>query len=196
MAPTSVAGGGRGGTASPTRPESRPGRQPVPRSFIELMDGCVASAVHLEMRDEYTPADPDYLRWREGDEFDPGRRWPEWIDLIGRLTGRGVVVRRARIVSEPVTDYIRYEHALTERLNLASGEQVRWLPRGQASDLCLPGNDFWLFDDRAVLFNHFAGDGSSGAKELRVELHVIKLCTAAFEAVWERAVPHDSYEVK
>ncbi|MFC1414321.1 DUF6879 family protein [Streptacidiphilus sp. N1-12] len=34
-----------------------------------------------------------------------------WVELIGETTGRGVVVQRARIVSEPVSEYIRYEHA-------------------------------------------------------------------------------------
>ncbi|HEX4813171.1 MAG TPA: hypothetical protein VFV66_10520 [Nonomuraea sp.] len=160
------------------------------------MQGSTTSAVHLEMRDEYTPADPDYLRWQNGDMFDPLERWPEWGELVSGLVARGVVVRRARIVSEPVTNYIRYEHALTARLNIGAGEMVRWLPRRWASDLCLPGNDFWLFDDRVVLFNHFAGDGSSGDKELRMEPSVIKLCATAFEAVWERAIPHERYELQ
>jgi hypothetical protein len=44
-----------------------------------------------------------------------------------------------------------------------------------------------------VLFNHFAGDGSSGDKELRDEPDVIKLCSSAFEAVWARATPHEQY---
>lgn len=174
-------------------PDSTP--KPVPQSFIELLRGCKTSAVHLEMRDTYTPQDPDYLRWRAGDHFDPAERWPEWIATVREIVDRGVVVRRARIVSEPVTDYIRYEHALTAGLNIAAGEQVRWLARRQASDLALPGNDFWVFDDRLVLFNHFAGDGSSGDKELRDEPGVIKLCLTAFEAVWQRAVPHEEYRL-
>ncbi|MFI7449968.1 DUF6879 family protein [Nonomuraea sp. NPDC049714] len=196
MVDTNAVAKGQAGTASPVPPDRAMSTAPVPQSFIDLMRGCTSSAVHLEMRDAYTPADPDYLRWRGGDMFDPLERWPEWGELVGGMAARGVVVRRARIVSEPVTDYIRYEHALTARLNIGSGELVRWLPRRHASDLCLPGNDFWLFDDRAVLFNHFAGDGSSGDKELRAEPSVIKLCAAAFEAVWERAIPHEDYELK
>jgi len=114
--------------------------------------------------------------------------------MIKTMVAKGVLVRRARIISEPVTDYIRYEHGVTAGLNIAAGELVRWLPRRRASDLALPGNDFWLFDDRLVLFNHFAGDGSSGDKELRDEPAVIRLCAAAFEAVWERATPHHDYQ--
>ena len=50
--------------------------------------------------------------------FDPAERYREWFDLITQTTGRGVAVRRARIVSEPVTDYIRFEHDVTAGLIL------------------------------------------------------------------------------
>ncbi len=76
--------------------------------------------------------------------------WPEWLGIVKDTLTRGVVMRRARIVSEPVTDYIRWEHAVTP-LNLGAGEQVRWLPRRHASDIPLPGNDFWLIDDRLAV---------------------------------------------
>ena len=79
--------------------------------------------------------------------------------------------------------------------NLAAGEHVRWLPRPKASDLALPGNDFWLFDGTAVLFNHFSGDGAPAGTELREEPGVVKLCAAAFEAVWDRAVAHEEYRL-
>lgn len=80
------------------------------------------------------------------------------MPLVQDAVARGVVMRRARIVSEPVTDYIRYEHAITP-LNLQVGEDVRWLPRRRASDIPLPGNDFWLLDERLMQFHHFTGTG-------------------------------------
>jgi Family of unknown function (DUF6879) len=70
-----------------------------------------------------------------------------------------------------------------------------WLARPKASDLALPGNDFWLFDGAAVLFNYFSGDGAPAGTELRDEPAVVKLCAAAFEAVWDRAVAHGEYRL-
>jgi hypothetical protein len=107
---------------------------------------------------------------------------------------RGVKFRRARVISEPVSDYIRYEHFITDATNIAGGEDVRWLPRRQASDLCLPGNDFWLFDDRLIRFHHFSGDGEVVEDELVTDPAVIRMCAAAFEAVWARAIPHADYQ--
>jgi hypothetical protein len=94
-----------------------------------------------------------------------------------------------------VTDYIRFEHAITAGVNIAAGEKVRWLPRRRASDLCLPGNDFWLLDDRLVRFGYFAGDGEFLDHELTSDPAVVRQCATAFEAVWERAIDHARYQL-
>ncbi|KAA6221510.1 hypothetical protein CP973_05555 [Streptomyces albofaciens JCM 4342] len=169
--------------------------------FDTLLAGARHSAVHLEMRDVYGVDDEidDFEHWKRTGERDTdptSRYWAPWVKLIRETVARGVVVRRARVVSEPVTDYIRYEHAGTP-VNIHAGEQVRWLPRRLASDIALPGNDCWVFDGRAVLFNHFSGDGDWSAPgwEIRTESAVSRLASAAFESVWERATPHEKYTV-
>ena len=159
----------------------------------ELFRSATTSAVHLEMRDNYTPDDPDWRDWREGRRFDPAERWRHWFDLMAETTGRGVEVRRARIVSEPVTEYIRFEHAVTAAHNVAAGEQVRWLPRPKAADLLVPGCDFWVFDQSIVVFNHFDGIGNWVGEERRDDANVAKQCASAFDAVWSRATPHQAY---
>lgn len=167
--------------------------------FAELLAATRSSAVHLEMRDQYAVGDEanDFAAFmRTGRaNTDPTRSfWPQWLPLVQDAVSRGVEMRRARIVSEPVTDYIRYEHAITV-LNLQGGEDVRWLPRRQAAGLALPGADFWLLDGRFVQFNHFTGNGDWAAKERTMAPETVALCAAAFEAVWQRAVPHEKYTV-
>ncbi|MEU9149229.1 DUF6879 family protein [Streptomyces sp. NPDC048417] len=168
-------------------------------SFAELLDGARTSAVHLEMRDSYGVATEasDFARWKQTGEADTdpdSPYWARWTDLIRRTVARGVTVRRARIVSEPVSDYIRYEHAGTS-VNVSAGEQVRWLPRRQASDIALPGNDFWLIDSHLIRWNHFTGAGASAPGEISEDPAAARLCADAFEAVWTRAVPHDEYKI-
>lgn len=156
------------------------------------------SAVHLEMRDAYTPHDPEFAHWRAGHKYnsDPAKLpdwWGTWRDLVQETTARGVVMRRVRIVSEPVTDYISYEHDMTFA-NVAAGELVRWLPRRRAADIPLPGTDLWLFDDEAVLFTYFSGVGEVVDREWRTEPEVVQLVSSAFELAWERATPHGEYK--
>lgn len=164
----------------------------------ERLRSCARSAVHLEMRDGYMRSDPRFVAWQAGVRHDPADRDPRqrtWLALISEVTRQGVEVRRARIVSEPVSDYIAFEHHLTGA-NVDAGEHVRWLSRRRASDLALPGNDFWLLDGTTVVFHHFAGDGELAPddEEVRTEPDVVRLCATAFERVWERAVPHTDYK--
>ena len=161
--------------------------------FDELMASAQHSAVHLEMRDVYTPSDPIFLDWKAGKHFDPAERMADWFAGRRSTIARGVVIRRARIVSEPLSDFTRHEFETTSRLNIPAGEQVRWLPRRRASDLALPGNDFWVFDEHTIRFGYFAGDGELTGHEVCRDPDVIKLCLSAFEAVWNRAIPHEDY---
>jgi hypothetical protein len=157
--------------------------------FSELIASTAGAAVHLEMRDSYTPSNPEFQAWKRGKSRTPPDSPDWWYDLVREHVARGVRFRRVRVVSEPVSDYIRFEHEATGWLNVAAGEEVRWLPRRRASDLCLPGNDFWLFDDRLARFHHLSGDGEIVEDELVPDPAVIRMCAAAFEAVWERAGP-------
>ncbi|MFB7896142.1 DUF6879 family protein [Streptomyces xiamenensis] len=171
----------------------------MPSTFDELLADCTRSAIHLEMRDVYAVdyESGPFAQWRAGHRLDPDDRaswWRPWLSLIEGTVARGVTVRRARIVSEPVSEYIQFEHSFTFT-NVAAGEQVRWLPRRLAADIALPGTDFWLFDARRVLWNHFAGDGTFTGDELTDDSDVVRLCGAAFEAVWSRATPHDQYAI-
>jgi hypothetical protein len=46
---------------------------------------------------------------------------------------------------------------------------------------------------RLVRFGYFAGDGEFLEHELADDPAVVRLCATAFEAVWERAIPHAEY---
>jgi hypothetical protein len=161
----------------------------------ELLRAAQQAALHLEMRDTYAGTSPDFPAWQAGQPLDRAEGDAEWHAIVRPLIERGVDVRRARIVSEPVSDYIRFEHEMTPGSNLAAGEDVRWVPRRRVSGLALPGNDFWLVDDR-VLFLHFSGDGELVDTELITDPTTVKLCVTAFEAVWDRGIPHRDYQIQ
>jgi len=161
----------------------------------DLLRSCRRSAVHLEMRDGYMRSDPAFTAWQAGHRYDPAERaswWHPWLEVMAETTARGVDACRARIVSEPVSEYIRCEYDLTFR-NVAAGEKVRWLPRRRATDLALPGNDFWLFDGEVLEINHFTGEGEWAGTEVVTDSALAEFCATAFEAVWQRAIPHEQY---
>ncbi|WP_416874679.1 DUF6879 family protein [Kitasatospora sp. SC0581] len=155
------------------------------------------SAVHPEMRDGCTLDDPEFIAWQQGRWLDPADReswWRSRLDVVAEATGRGVAMRRLRVVSEPVTDYIRYEYAVTFP-NIAAGEDAWWLPRSRAGDLLLPGLDGWVMDDEVVILHHFAGNGqwAEAGMEVRTDPDLAQRYLAAYEVAWERATPHADY---
>lgn len=169
------------------------GRQgPGAPSFETLLQHAQRSVCRLEMRDGYE-AEPRFLRWRETGEIDYD--WTRWKGLIGAATARGVQFRRLRVVSEPTSDYIRWEHAITDG-NIEAGEDVRWLSRARMFDLMVPGADFFMFDQRLVRFGFSNGDGvRTGHYEFSSDPRTIVQCVASFERLWERGIPHADYKV-
>ncbi len=166
-----------------------PAREPLSRAR--------RTAIHLEVRDQYASTDHDFLEWREGRRiFTPENRadwWEGWHDVVQAAVARGVSVRRARVVSEPLSEYVRWEHEYTVT-NVTAGEDVRWLPRRNARDLAVPAVDFWVFDGELVLFHHFSGDGSLMEREYVDDATLAAWCVKGFESVWERATPHGEYK--
>ncbi|WP_308407690.1 DUF6879 family protein [Streptomyces sp. RKAG337] len=151
------------------------------------------------MRDGYMTSDPAYIAWqsrvRNADQ-DNDPEFRDWLTWVREATDRGVVNRRARVFSVPESDYIKFEHHVSDA-NVKAGEQIRWLPRRQATDIAFPGNDFWVFDNELVLVLHFTGDGESPEDwmELTTDPTILNLCESSFEAVWERAIPHEEYRI-
>ncbi|MFC5185672.1 DUF6879 family protein [Actinomadura harenae] len=139
--------------------------------------------------------DPAYLAWQKGDREETFRLYSPWTDTAREAVSRGVDMRRVRIVSEPVSDYIRFEHAVTGRVNIAGGERIRWVPRTNTWDLLVPGCDGWLLDDEVALFYFFSGDGQSAGSAVSRAPATVAACASAFAAVWERGVDHAEYRV-
>src|SRR2546421_12331817 len=83
----------------------------------ELRDSLIAKfsreALHLEMRDLYAAADHGrFQTWLAGEPLDPAAEeewWRPWRDMMRGHRAAGRTLRRLRVVSEPVTDYIRFE---------------------------------------------------------------------------------------
>ena len=150
-------------------------------------------AIHLEMRDAYgTEAELPHLRkWLNGEPDDTDWLQP-WFATVRTGTSAGKIFRRARIVSEPVTDYQRWI-LKDSYLFVEAGEDIRWVPRRLVSTTALPGNDFWLFDDELVVFLIFAGNGLVVDRLATTDANAVTFCRSAFEAVWKLSTPDSDY---
>jgi len=162
----------------------------------ELFATFERDAFHLELRDDYHVANEDdpFRRWLSGNPDDGTWQRP-WLSRIRQATQSGRTVRRVRVVTEPLTDFIRWEHVVTDA-NQEAGEDIRWLPRHRvpaAIQWPLHGNDWWLFDDRLLAVGHLRKDGSVMGSELIDDPHVVSTCAELRDQLWSIATPHTQY---
>jgi hypothetical protein len=162
--------------------------------FDHLLGAFKRSSVHLETRDSYGTAVelPHMAKWSAGEP--DGLAWlDDWCDTLRQHVAAGRTVRRARIVSEPLSDYQRWSYSIAQPM-VDAGEDIRWVPRRLVSSIGIPGNDFYLFDDRLVVFLIYAGSGLNAAYETSTDPHDLRLCRSAFDAVWSLSIPHRDYQ--
>jgi hypothetical protein len=140
------------------------------------------TAVELPHMAKWAAGEPDDLTWLD-----------DWCNTLREHVAAGKSVRRARIVSEPLSDYQRWSRSIAHPM-VEAGEDIRWVPRRLVSSIAIPGNDFYLFDDRLVVFLIYTGNGLNAAMITSTDPADIQLCRSSFEAVWKLSIPHNEYQ--
>jgi hypothetical protein len=158
-----------------------------------LRAGFTTEAAHLETRDAYgTAVELPYMaKWAAGEPDD--LEWLQgWCATLREHAAAGRSVRRARVVSEPLSDYQRWSHSIAWPM-VDAGEDIRWVPRRLVSAVAMPGNDFYLFDGRLAVFLLYTGDGLSAGMMQTADPAVTSLCRL-FDAMWALSKPHRDYQ--
>lgn len=119
--------------------------------FDRLLREFNQQAIHLETRDAYGTEVglPHMARWIAGEPDD--LTWlEEWCTALREHAAAGKSVRRARVVSEPLSEYQRWSHSIAHPM-VSAGENIRWVPRREVSSIAFPGNDFFVLDNRLII---------------------------------------------
>jgi hypothetical protein len=77
-----------------------------------------------------------------------------WLNMVREATAGGRLFSRVRVVTFPLTDYIRFTMWVAGYTRKA-GDDIRYLTRDQAAAAELPAHDFWLFDSRKLVMMNF-----------------------------------------
>ncbi|MET8874436.1 DUF6879 family protein [Nocardia sp. NPDC004604] len=158
----------------------------------DLFRKCRHEAFHLEVRDTYAVAsESEGLRRFLAGEPDPtdyGQR--PWAQFMRETVGRGVTVRRVRVVTVPHSDYQRWLLSITVS-NVAAGEDIRYVPRHHAGNV--PPDDWWLFDDELVAFNLVDRDGRPAGMAVTSDLEIVDRCRGVRDRLWALATPYADY---
>ena len=112
-----------------------------------------------------------------------------WLAVVRASVAAGKVLQRVHVVSEPLTDYLRFEIGWSYRLNADAGEDIR-ISRAAAA---LPRDDYWLFDSRAMARLHYDGDGRLTGVELTDDPAAVVQAGYWRDVALHLAVPLDNW---
>lgn len=155
----------------------------------QLVAAVTTSLWKLELLDRYGVdvahrTDPDRLKEVRAGAVSETAAWAD----------AGIEQRRIKTISEPPSEYMRGAYDFASHL-VEAGEDIRWLPRRLASTLLLPGNDMFVLDGKAVMFNLHDGDTSPAGQQWADDPALVVRCREAFEAAWAVAIPHRDYKL-
>ncbi|WP_435583444.1 DUF6879 family protein [Amycolatopsis thermoflava] len=160
--------------------------------FAALFQTVRRSSWRWECQGWYAVDMPDVERWLRGEpavETDEDRAW---VDYIAGLRAVGVPFARVRMLTDPLTDYLRWMLATTDR-NVDAGEDIRWVEQRDVAGLGLPDYDFYVFDDDRVVVLRFDDGKQLVAVELDDDPGVVRQHQQWRDRVWPLAIPHTDY---
>ncbi|MGH3546654.1 MAG: DUF6879 family protein [Pseudonocardiaceae bacterium] len=131
-----------------------------------FFDSYQREAFRLETLPSYGLASeqPEYEAFLTTGELDIPDDDP-WLVRVRHFRHTGRWIGRVHVIRRPLTDYLRYEFAGYRR-TVEAGEDVRILDLTHRPNPGLPGQDFWLFDDTAIVRMDYDADGTPLGREL------------------------------
>jgi hypothetical protein len=160
--------------------------------FGALFPGIKRSSWRWECQGDYKVDHPKVQRWREGKTEDPEDTRGWWIEFQRGLKEAGIPFERVRMLTEPLTEYLRWMLDITD-WNIDAGEDIRWLPESKARELDMPRYDFYLFDDNRVVLMHFDDEKLLSGAEIVDDADVVAQHQEYRQRVWSLATPHREY---
>lgn len=161
--------------------------------FDRLFEESRYTAFRLETLQVYDVGyeEEAFNRFLAGDEAPTTGSQEEWA----RIVGSGRRFRRVHVVTEPLTDYLRFECVWAYRASVKAGEDVNILPIGEGPwPEGIPRFDYWLFDSERLVRMNYASDGTMLTPELISEPDEIVRANAVRDRALHLATPFTEYE--
>ncbi|MDX3387877.1 hypothetical protein PV682_41515 [Streptomyces niveiscabiei] len=165
----------------------------APEQFGRLFEKFQHSAWRLETRRRYASDEitDTYAQFSRGEAPAWDLDTP-WSRTIRAKTDDGAYVGRVRVVDAEPTPGQLYLLAHAEK-NAALGEDVRNIRRGDAEQVGLPAEDFWIFDSQLVAVCLFDEDDELTGAELITEPARVNQYNRLRDIALHYAVPYEEF---
>lgn len=170
---------------------------PGSTAFKERFEQFRYSVFRLETLQNYgnSGEDPALEAFRAGRPHlvTPGKR--NWTAMIRANAHASRTLQRVHVVTEPISDYLRFELTWGYWPNVEAGEDIRIIPIGEGErwPMDLPHRDYWLFDSRELYDMHYDPDGTWLGTEPVTDPARIVEANAVRDAALFHAAPWSEY---
>lgn len=171
----------------------QPSKRVSEEEFDRFFEECRYTAFRLETLQTYDVGyeEEAFARFLAGGGTLTTESQKEWE----RLVSAGRHFQRVHVVTEPLTDYVRFECAWAYRASVRAGEDVRVLPVAEGAwPEGVPQCDFWLFDSQHLVCMNYTTDGTMLTPELVTEPEEIVRANAVRDRALHLATAFTEYE--
>jgi len=135
----------------------------------------------------------DFARFLAGEAEPTWERKQPWLDHLRQERERGLYSHRVRVLTTPLSDYLRYACTWGYALNSEAGEDIRVLNISEKSPPDrLVSHDFWLIDNAQVVVMHYDDAGHYIGAKVAPE-HALGRYREARDAAWTAAEPFTTW---
>ncbi|MQA07248.1 MAG: hypothetical protein GEU98_01625 [Pseudonocardiaceae bacterium] len=160
--------------------------------MADVLASITVSSWRWECQGDYSAIDTTLLqRWRDGLGRDPEDDRP-WVEYIQGLRRHGIPFERARVLTDPLTEYLQCQLDFTY-MNVDAGEDIRWVQQADAAALGMPAYDYYLIDSARVAMLDFSDDGTLADVRTSSDEEVLAEHRRWRDVIWPHAVPHKRY---
>lgn len=165
-------------------------------SFTSLFHDFKESAFRLETLQKYAV---DYEKIPFQDFMNGKERYThpiqaEYATLVKGHTENGRSMSRVHVISEPLSDYVRFEILWPYLDSLNAGEDIRLLSTERNKwPQNLPKKDFWIFDSEKVAVMNYDDNGSFIGANLLSEASTVQKYLAIKKAAIDASIPYNAY---
>ncbi|WP_101389784.1 DUF6879 family protein [Streptomyces sp. TLI_146] len=127
-----------------------------------------AEAWRLETLPQYLMPheEAEIQAFRDGKRIDLQSYRSGYTDRIKRQHAEGRTNGRVRILTRPLSEYLRFEFSRYYEPHVLAGEDIRILDVTDRENPLVDVQDFWLFDRSTVVLMNYGPDGRQISREL------------------------------
>lgn len=136
----------------------------------------------------------EFSRFLAGEERGTFPGIAGWCDTVRAAVAAGKRMHRVHVVTEPLSDYVRFECAWSYEHTVEAGEDVRLIPvGGDEWPEGLPHYDYWLFDSSVLIAMYYDDAGQFLSGEIVTDPHLLVRANYWRDLAVQASVPYRDY---